>query len=477
MQPWLAPANSADLRDNPKTNRRRLAPAATLRAGRAHRRRSRNRHLERPVFAARHRLLSLVRAPLEEVAPAGIRKAAIERRFLATVRQAATVVPFHRRRFAEHGVRASEIQSLADLHKLPLSSAADLRGAAPNELLAEGTRRGDCRYDRSTGSSGDGLFELYLDRRDQADLDAIWLRSYWHMGLRPHLRSTRIEVVDPDTHFGPMTATRRILRLPTPQRISALLPIDEQIALLRQQRPELIASSPSRVMRLVRGLIEQQQPLLGVDRVLVGGEPLYADCRDEICRWLGSDVRMMYGTTETGFVAFECERGTYHVNDDHVLCEVLSDGADGVGNLAVTTLQRRVMPQIRFLTGDVVRPRRSGCACGSPLPPLGELVGRTSSFLRLPSGHTVAAQAAAAVLGPLGGSDRFQLRQDGIDLEVLGRAEVLPSTAAAARVRVAIESLTEGELAVRVAVGPSEVWRSDAKHVLVKCLRPPAPRP
>ena len=50
--------------------------------------------------------------------------------------------------------------------------------------------------------------------------------------------------------------------------------------------------------------------------------------------------------------------------------------AGETGELVITTLQRRAMPLLRYRTGDMASLLDGPCACGSPLPRLGPVLGR-----------------------------------------------------------------------------------------------------
>ncbi|MBQ7618398.1 MAG: phenylacetate--CoA ligase family protein, partial [Desulfovibrio sp.] len=47
-----------------------------------------------------------------------------------------------------------------------------------------------------------------------------------------------------------------------------------------------------------------------------------------------------------------------------------------VGEIVITTLRHTAMPLIRYRTGDIASLLPGPCACGSPLPRLGEVLGR-----------------------------------------------------------------------------------------------------
>jgi phenylacetate-CoA ligase len=78
------------------------------------------------------------------------------------------------------------------------------------------------------------------------------------------------------------------------------------------------------------------------------------------------------GATEIGAYGLGCPLGLgIHINEDEFVAEVLDLAtdepvADGMpGELVLTGLGRGAWPAIRYRSGDIVRPRRGLCRCGS----------------------------------------------------------------------------------------------------------------
>ena len=79
-----------------------------------------------------------------------------------------------------------------------------------------------------------------------------------------------------------------------------------------------------------------------------------------------------YGCREAGDIAHQCEHGTWHINTDHLHCEVLrndgSIGTTGKGRLLLTKLYNDLMPLVRYDVEDLVELTNDGCPCGRCLP-------------------------------------------------------------------------------------------------------------
>ena len=85
--------------------------------------------------------------------------------------------------------------------------------------------------------------------------------------------------------------------------------------------PEVVHGSPHELADVCLRLRERRLKLSSPLLVVAAGEPLHADVRALVEERLGVAPRQVYGSTEVGFVAWECERGALHVNSDLVWCE------------------------------------------------------------------------------------------------------------------------------------------------------------
>ncbi len=139
----------------------------------------------------------------------------------------------------------------------------------------------------------------------------------------------------------------------------------------------VVVSDPFWLARLTEIARERGRP--GAMKLLMGGgEGISARTRAELERFWGAPLCMTYASTEAATIlGFECrERAGYHVNEFDFYVEVDRPGADGYGEIVLTTVNRRVMPLIRFRTGDVARWVEDPCRCGLPFRRLSPLRGR-----------------------------------------------------------------------------------------------------
>src|SRR5207245_693112 len=134
-----------------------------------------------------------------------------------------------------------------------------------------------------------------------------------------------------------------------------------------------------RVGRARRTEVARERGRPGPMKLLIGGgEGVTPRTRAELGTFWGALVCMTQASTEAAtLLGCECTHRTgYHVNEFDFCVELADADSDGYGEIVLTTVSRRVMPLIRYRTGDVARWVLEPCACGLPFRRLSPLRGR-----------------------------------------------------------------------------------------------------
>jgi phenylacetate-CoA ligase len=141
-----------------------------------------------------------------------------------------------------------------------------------------------------------------------------------------------------------------------------------------------------------------------VKSVFVAGEHIAQHDRDEMAAAFGvPEIFTLYASREVGFLGFECEKHRMHINEEWAFIEIVSDTGERVpdgeeGRIVVTTFDNRVMPFIRYDTGDRGAIDAEACPCGRTLRTL-RFRGRTSERIELDGGRVVALLDIAHAIG------------------------------------------------------------------------------
>lgn len=264
-------------------------------------------------------------------------------------------------------------------------------------------------------------------------------------------------------------------------------PIRETCTALERFQPTVIASYATVLRALAH---EKDAGRLDVSPAVLwyGGEWLAPMAREHIERAFGCRVAGDYGASEFINIAFECELGALHLNDDWVVLEPVDEEYNPVepdtasASVLLTNLVNRVQPLVRYELGDSVTIASRPCACGRPFPVI-RVDGRRDEILRLHDarGHEVPLlpMALSTAVEEGSGAHRFQVVQTGPRAL---RVRVEPPSrqpGIADRVRDALTQFLArqglGGIAMRVTTGKVSAHPVSGKFRQVWREKPPRP--
>jgi len=304
------------------------------------------------------------------------------------VKRVYATVPFHQRRFAEHGVRPDDIKSLKDLARLPFMTKQDLRDTYPFGLFSRPMDE-VVEIHSSSGTTGKPVVVGYT--RNDLDL--------WATVMARTLRCGGVsekDVVQNAYGYGLFTGGLGVHY--GAQKIGAsVVPISggnskRQIMIMQDFGTDALCCTPSYSLCLAEVAEEMGVDLRSLKlRVgFFGAEPWSESMRAEIEKKLGILALDIYGLTEIigPGVASECPyRKGLHINEDHFLPEVIDSETGQVlpygqeGELVITTLTKEAFPVIRFRTRDITVLDPEPCECGRTLVRMKRVTGRTDDML------------------------------------------------------------------------------------------------
>lgn len=120
-------------------------------------------------------------------------------------------------------------------------------------------------------------------------------------------------------------------------------------------------------------------------RVISVAEVLEPDDEQKIREAFGKTVHQLYQCTE-GFLAYTCEHGVLHLNEEFVHVEPeWIDASHTRFTPIITDFTRRTQMFVRYRLNDILRVRAQPCACGRVTRTLAAIDGRLDDVLWLPS--------------------------------------------------------------------------------------------
>lgn len=268
---------------------------------------------------------------------------------------------FYRQRFKESGITTSDIRSIDDIRKLPLTYSQDLRDNYPMDLFTV-PRKEIQRIHCSSGSTGIPKVIGYT----QGDIE-IWAevvaRCLHAAGARPGMMLHNAYGYGLFTgglglHYGAEKLGMTVLPISGGGTI-------RQVDLIQDLKPDVICCSPSYALTIAdemsrRGINPKECSL---KYAVLGSEAWTEAIRDHVENRLGVQATNIYGLSEIigPGVSNEDyrEKGGSYIWEDHFYPEILDPktkkpvafGKQGV--LVLTTLTKKGMPLLRYWTNDI----------------------------------------------------------------------------------------------------------------------------
>ena len=297
--------------------------------------------------------------------------------------------PFYRARLEQAGIRPDDIHSLADLQRLPFTTAEDLRDGYPFPLRAVPFEQ-IVRIHASSGTTGKRKVLAYT-QKDIDDWSHFFARCYQMAGVTP---LDRVQIA---VGYGVWTAgvgfqlgCEKLGALAVPVGPGN---IDLQIQFLLDFQSTVFCSTASMALLMAeeihkRGVADK----IAVRKIIYGSERSSRSMRQKISELFGgAELFDITGLTElygpgTGI---ECQaHDCIHYWGDYYLLEIVDPVSlqplpDGEwGEMVVTSLCKEAAPLIRYRTRDITRILPGLCPCGNPLPRHSRIKGRSDDTIK-----------------------------------------------------------------------------------------------
>jgi len=329
--------------------------------------------------------------------------------------------PYWRSVMDAGGIGPEDIRSLADLARFPLLEKETIRRHR-DQMLWRGTRRG-LRMVRTSGSTNEAL-EFYTCADREAHINAARIRGHRWVGVnkghkemyfwgspvelskQDRVKRVRDWLINDGLTDGFELTAERVARY---------------IDTWKRWRPRCLFGYPSSFVLMV-----MMAHAKGIDLGGLAGRGLRAICttseilsdvdRQMIAVTFGVPVYDSYGIREGGLIGHECEHQTMHCVDEQLILETIDpdtlEPTDGEGELVLTNLVSKVMPIIRYRTGDIVTLSERPCPCGRSLTRVEITGGRAVDFVVTSDDRWIAGYAFIYVCRSVPGIVKFQVRQE-----------------------------------------------------------------
>lgn len=301
--------------------------------------------------------------------------------FRKTVRFCAERSPFYRRKFKELSIDPAKIKNPSDLGGF-FTTTEDLR-VNPHDFVCGPY---DTAYE-TTGTTSKKTKRVYFSRSEVREAGFAGAVGLWGLGVR---KDDRVASAFDYSFWvsGPVLSSSCETLGCFHVEAGRLDPV-EFYDRLADYGITVIVGDPSWIVRLSE-IAEKKQALhksaggqaWPVKLLLGGGENLTEEARRYVEKVWKADFILSYGQTEAfGAIGMETrDKAGYHLNEFHNYFEIINPDAQGYGELVYTNLNRRVMPLIRYRSGDITRYLEGPSPSGLPGRRIEKLKGRVDEW-------------------------------------------------------------------------------------------------
>ena len=309
-------------------------------------------------------------------------------RLRALIAYAYENVPFYHDVMIERGLTPADIQTMADLVKLPIISKEVVRREGTERFLSKTMPRSQMVKHSSSGSTGQP-FEYYNTRLSYSVNMACNLRGWYNFGWRLGDRYVKI------SQNPRKSKLKRLQDWITGNLYIATADLsDKHMYEIMQQiekyRPVVIRSYPDPLYIMAQYRLQHRDEFTYCPKVITTtGNILYDNERETIEEAFGCKVFDAYGSEGNSNV-FECTTHCgYHSSEEYGITEILDEDGNPTlkGRVVATDLWNYAHPFIRYDVQDIMELDPTPCSCGRAHLHVKRIWGRDNELLVAPSGR------------------------------------------------------------------------------------------
>jgi len=275
---------------------------------------------------------------------------------------------YYKNKFDALGMKPSDIQSLEDLKKLPMTTKSDL--LIHNKEIHTNLNLKKLFQANTSGTSGESL---KFKREESADSfnKASAYRGYSWYNVNPWERNGYF--------WGYNFSENEVIKirildsLQNRFRIFNYRKESIDFFIKKLKNAKYLHGYSSMVYETAKIINRQNlEKPLNLKMVKGTSEKIVEAYQEEIQKAFGQRMINEYGAAETGIIAFECKSGNMHLNMEGVIVEEIDH------EIVVTNLQMHAFPMIRYKLGDYIElaPVTKKCECGMQHLIIEEVTGR-----------------------------------------------------------------------------------------------------
>lgn len=302
---------------------------------------------------------------------------------------------FYNKLFKDNGINLSDIKTIDDIKKIPITSKYDLQNSNEDFFCCKLNEASDVVH--TSGSSG---VKPIINILTRSDLDRLAYGEELNF-LCSEVKKNDIfmnTVAMDGFYIAGMAYYMGLRRLGACVLRVGAKELEQQFNALLSNNITGIVGVPSNLITLAEYCVENNACSIvsTVKKLILIGETI----RDRDYNlnslgqklsnaWPNAKIISTYGNTELAAAFCECTqyKGT-HVHPDLCYVEILDNNGNRlepgkIGDLIVTTFGTQGMPLLRYRTGDITFIDSQNCACGRTAVRVAPILGRRENMLKV----------------------------------------------------------------------------------------------
>jgi len=316
--------------------------------------------------------------------------AIVSRRWSTLYRHAVNNVPYYRELYTHR--KEIPAPGIQEMSKLPLLSKQDVRDNLHFDMFSIQHDKETMHKITTSGSTGEPFVcyadQFQLEMRLATTLRALQMTG-WNFGEKQlrlwhqTLGMSRIQAVK--EKLDALLLRRTFV----PAFEFTETKVDELLDLIGKKQPVLIDGYAESLNFISSTGFKDTS--WRPKAVMSSAQQLTNQTRTRIEQKFSTRLFDKYGSREFSGIAYQCEFGTYHVQEESYIVEILINGRTAqpgeIGEIVITDLNNFSTPMIRYAIGDLAKEiEQKDCECGRPHRAIGEIVGRRQALIKCGSG-------------------------------------------------------------------------------------------
>lgn len=323
--------------------------------------------------------------------------------------------PFYRQKLDKHGIKPKHIRTIKDLANVPFTTKSELRETYPLGLMAVPEEE-VVRIHSSSGTTGKPIIIPYT-ANDVQTWREMMARCLTMVGVT---NKDRVQITPGyglwTAGIGFQAGVEAVGAMAVPTGPGNT---EKQLELMQDLQTTVLIGTSSYGLLLSeeicrRGIRDKLALRIGI----FGSERWGSKMRAKIEENLNIETFDIYGLTEIygPGIGIDCHHHNgIHYWADHLLFEII-DPVTGeqlplgeTGELVITTLTKEGMPLLRYRTHDITCLKVERCACGSPYPLMGRVLGRSDDMVKVKGVNIYPGQIDHVLKETPGAGSEYQL--------------------------------------------------------------------